>query len=61
MNQLRVLVLLSLCFTLPVAADELADLKKQVEILAKKIEQLEQQRKQADTAKTEAVVVAPSA
>ena len=60
MNQARVLLLLSLCFTLPVAADELADLKTQVEILAKKIEQLEQQRKQADTAKTEAVVVAPS-
>jgi len=59
MNPLKVLVLLSLCFTLPVAADELADLKKQVEILAKRIEQLEQQRKQADTAA--AVVVAPSA
>jgi len=37
---------------MPVAADELADLKKQVETLAKRIEQLESQQKQVQTVPT---------
>lgn len=40
------LSILLLASSLPVVADELDDLKKQVEILAKRIEQLEQQRNQ---------------